>query len=211
MTVEECLRDLSKLSADELARWLKDHFDSIGGLACEGGAGDRPRGRPQGQAGGEGRGRAAPGAEATPLGVDRAAEGSFRGNFLNGIAYRACFLHHAKPQCRSVIAPTARRAPVTSPRFLSLLLLPLAVALVAWAAGTVLSALDFPAEHDPCAEEALPLGVEHARRDEALHYQQLRAAPAEAQRITEERKALRERMREEVGEVYRRHGRRWRK
>jgi hypothetical protein len=70
--------------------------------------------------------------------------------------------------------------------------------------------LNFPEGHDDCADVAPPIVVEQARRDEALHCQQQRAAPAEAKRIAEERRALRKRIREEVGEIDRRHGRRWR-
>jgi hypothetical protein len=33
---EDDLRDLSKLSAEELARRLRDHFAAVGGLACAG-------------------------------------------------------------------------------------------------------------------------------------------------------------------------------
>jgi hypothetical protein len=36
MSTDDDLRDLSKLSAVELARLLRDHFASVGGLACEG-------------------------------------------------------------------------------------------------------------------------------------------------------------------------------
>ena len=36
MTIEDDLRDLSKLSAAELAGRLRDHFAAIGGLACAG-------------------------------------------------------------------------------------------------------------------------------------------------------------------------------
>jgi hypothetical protein len=36
MTINDDLKDLAKLSAAELARRLKGHFDAIGGLACAG-------------------------------------------------------------------------------------------------------------------------------------------------------------------------------
>jgi hypothetical protein len=36
MSTTDGLRDLSKRSAEELARRLRDHFAAIGGLACEG-------------------------------------------------------------------------------------------------------------------------------------------------------------------------------
>jgi hypothetical protein len=88
--------------------------------------------------------------------------------------------------------------------------LPLAVVLVCWAGCAVLSALELPGEHDGCADEALPLVVDYNRADWALHEAQQKAAPAERARIADERKALLERMREEVGEIYRRHGREWR-
>jgi hypothetical protein len=37
MISEEDLKDLPKLSADDLALRLRDHFTAIGGLACAGG------------------------------------------------------------------------------------------------------------------------------------------------------------------------------
>ena len=36
MNIEDGLRDLSKLSADDLALRLADHFAAVGGLACAG-------------------------------------------------------------------------------------------------------------------------------------------------------------------------------
>jgi hypothetical protein len=100
---------------------------------------------------------------------------------------------------------------LASPRFLSLLVLPLAVVLACWIGCAVLDAIEVPADRDPCADEALPIVVEYNRQEWALHEQQRKATtPAERERIAEERKALRERMREEVGEVYRRYGREWR-
>jgi hypothetical protein len=100
---------------------------------------------------------------------------------------------------------------LASPRFLSLLVLPLAVVLVCWIGCTVLDALQVPAGRDLCAEEALPLVVEYNRVEWALHEAQQKATtPAERERIARERKALLERMREEVGAVYRRRGRSWR-
>jgi hypothetical protein len=36
MTTEEDLKDLTCLSAEDLARRLRDHFAAVGGLACAG-------------------------------------------------------------------------------------------------------------------------------------------------------------------------------
>ena len=36
MTIDEDLKDLPNLSAEDLARRLKDHFNAVGGLACPG-------------------------------------------------------------------------------------------------------------------------------------------------------------------------------
>jgi hypothetical protein len=107
-------------------------------------------------------------------------------------------------------ALTSRSIPlVPISRFSSILLVPFGLVLVVWAGCAVVSALDFPAD-DPCADEALPLVVDYNRQEWALHEQQRKATtPAERERIAEERKALLERMRLEVGEIYRRHGREW--
>jgi hypothetical protein len=76
---------------------------------------------------------------------------------------------------------------VATPRFLSLLCVPIVVALACWASCTVLDSLDLPAEHDACTDEALSLIVPYVRRDEALDARQKRARPAEAPRIAAER------------------------
>jgi hypothetical protein len=36
VTINEDLKDLAKLSADQLALRLRDHFAAVGGLACAG-------------------------------------------------------------------------------------------------------------------------------------------------------------------------------
>jgi hypothetical protein len=44
----------NSLGNADLALRLRDHFAAVGGLACAGGSGDRPRGSAQGQERGEG-------------------------------------------------------------------------------------------------------------------------------------------------------------